>query len=109
MISPEDKEKVEQRIDEFDQMLEEDEFVQHQRALGKEEGREEGREEGKVEDAQQILVKIVSLRFPSLKDLAQKKAQHTGNIDTLHNLIELMTTASDEDRARWVLSSSSAA
>ena len=113
MISPEDKEKVEQRLDAFDQLLEEDEFVQQQRALGREEGkvegREEGKEEGKVEDAQQILVKIVSLRFPSLKDLAQKKAEHTGNIDTLHDLIELMATASDEDRARWVLSPTSAA
>lgn len=33
MITPEDKSKVQQRLDVFDQLLEEDEYVQQQRAF----------------------------------------------------------------------------
>lgn len=101
MITPEDKSKVQDRLDVFDQLLEEDEFVQQQRALG----REEGRDEGKIEEAQQILINLVSRRFPTLTKLAQQKAKRTSQLSTLNETINSIADTFDEASARAILNS----
>ncbi len=105
MITPEDKSKVQQRLDVFDQLIEEDEFIQQQRALGREEGREEGRNEGKSEEAQQILINLVRRRFPALVPLAQQKAERTAQLAALNETINALADTFDETVARAILSS----
>jgi hypothetical protein len=100
MITPEDKSKVQRRLDVFDQLIEEDEFIQQQRALG----REEGRDEGKTEEAQQILINLVRRRFPSLVTLAQQKAERTAQLATLNETINAIADTFDEAAARAILS-----
>lgn len=101
MITPDDKKNVLQRLDVFDQLLEEDEFVQQQRALG--------RDEGKVEEAQQILINLVSRRFPTLTKLAQQKAERTLQLAALNETINSIADTFDEASARDILNSPSAA
>ncbi len=101
MITPEDKNKVQERLDVFDQLLEEDEYIQQQRALG--------RDEGKAEEAQQILLNLVSRRFPALVKLAQQKAEHTSQLAELNKIIDSVADTFDEATAKAILSSQSAA
>ena len=62
-----DKKQVKERLDMFDELLEQDEFVQRQRerarqegiTLGEVKGKIEGRAEGKVEAFQEMLVDVV--------------------------------------------------
>ena len=61
----EEKQKVRERLDTFEQLLEEDEFVQKQRALGVAEGIAKGRAEGKAQALQEVLVDLVKMRYPS--------------------------------------------
>ena len=101
MITPEDKSKVQQRLDVFDQLLEEDEYVQQQRALG--------RDEGKVEATRQILINLVSRRFPALTKVAQQKAERTSQLTALNETINAVADTFDEAAARAILSSQPAA
>ena len=92
----------------FDELLEQDEFVQKQRERGLQEGRLEGRLEGKIEGQieafQTILVDIVKNKFPSLEDLAQQRATQTRKVDALREVIQLVSAANDENIARFILS-----
>src|SRR5581483_5312271 len=54
MVALEDKQRVEERLDTFEQLLEQDEFVRKQRALGE--------EAGEVKEARRILVRVVNRR-----------------------------------------------
>lgn len=116
MITPEDKSKVQERLDVFDQLLEEDEYIQQQRALGREEGLAEGKAEGLAEGlakakqiAEEALVTVVQIRFPSLKTLAQRKAKLTPRAEDLSAMTNAIVAATDESAARVILSSPSAA
>lgn len=99
MITPDDKKKVEQRLDVFDQLLEEDEYIQQQRALG--------REEGEIRAIRHALVRVTEQRFPSLVELAQQKAEHTSQFAAIDKIIGLIAAAPDESTARYILSSPS--
>ena len=69
-----------QRLDIFDKLLEENDFVLKQRALGEEQGltkgreqglatgREQGKIDGEVEASQQILLDILQARYPALAE-----------------------------------------
>ena len=109
MITPDDKKKVLERLDVFDQLLEEDEFVQKQRALGREEGLAEGLAIGATKIARQTLVNVVQIRFPSLENLARQKAELTQRAEDLSALTNAIVAAADEASARAILSSSPAA
>lgn len=109
MITPEDKKKVEPRLDVFDQLLEEDEFVQQQRALGREEGLAEGEAIGASKNAQEMLVSVVRIRFPSLEALAQRKAGLTHQAEDLNRITSALVAATDEASARAILNSPPAA
>lgn len=112
-----DKHIIEERIDAFEQLLEEDDFVRKQRSLGermgfskgKEEGFSEGKEEGEIQAAQRILVEIVSRRYPDLREMAQQKAARTKNVDVLYEVIGLLLIAPSEEMVRVILTSPPAA
>jgi hypothetical protein len=108
-ISTQDKLKVEDRLNTFEYLLEHDEYVQKQRALGEQIGREQGlklgRVEGEIEAMQQILLDIVKKRYPNLVELAQQRTATVQKVDALRTAIGLMTDTSDETTARAVLDS----
>ncbi len=101
MITPDDKKKVQERLDVFDQLLEEDEYIQQQRALG--------REEGEILATRQVLINLVSRRFPKLAKLAQQKAEHTSQLAALNETINSVADTFDEAAVRAILNSPSAA
>ena len=107
-----EKQRVEERLNMFDELLEQDEFVQRQRERGLQEGRLEGKIEGKIEGQieayQTILVNIVKNKFPSLEDLAQRRAAQTRKIDALSEVIQLLSAVNDENTARFILNPSAA-
>lgn len=121
IVPMQDKHIIEERIDTFQQLLEEDEFVRKQRMLGerigfskgKEEGISRGKEEGIIEGgvraAQRILVEVVSKRYPDLHEMAQQKAARTKSVDALSELITLVSSAPSEEMARFILTSPPAA
>lgn len=100
-VSPEEKRKVEERLDTLDQLLEQSSFVLKQR--------ERGKEEGGLHMAQQILIDIVRMRYPALAELAQNRAERTIQPDVLREVISLIVAAPDEATARFILSTPSAA
>ncbi|GAC1342510.1 MAG: hypothetical protein NVSMB27_01480 [Ktedonobacteraceae bacterium] len=100
-----DKQRVKERLDMFEDLLEQDEYVQKQRALGK----EIGLAEGEVLASQRILVDIVSRRYPALTELARQRAARTRQTDALTEIIGLISVAPDEEMVRLILSSQSAA
>ena len=74
------------------------------RVKGIAEGRTEGRTEGELRASQRILVNVVKARFPDLVELARQKASQISKPDVLTYLIEQVSTAPDENVARWLLS-----
>lgn len=107
MVSPEDKEKVEEHLSMFDSLLEENRFVRKKaaeaEARGRAEGRAEGKVEGKAEALRQVIIKAVDARFPSLTILAQQKVETISELGTLQNLIVQVMMAPDENTIRWLL------
>jgi flagellar biosynthesis/type III secretory pathway protein FliH len=71
---------------------------------GRVKGRTEGRTEGELRASQRILVNVVKARFPDLVELARQKASQISKTDVLTYLIEQVSTAPDENVARWLLS-----
>ncbi len=100
-----EKTQVKERLDMFDELLEQDEFVQKQRARGRQEGRAEGRAEGQIEAFQMILVDIVKNKFPSLEELAQKQVAQIRQVDALREVIKIVNGVNDENVARVILNS----
>jgi len=104
-LPPADKQRVKERINMFDELFEQDEFVRKQRALG----RAEGEAIGEVRASQRMLVNIVRGRFPALVELAQQKAEHMYQVAGIEEIALLLATISDETIARQILSAPSAA
>lgn len=57
----------------------------------------------------EVLVDIVSARYPALTALAQERAVHQNDISGLRTIIQLLAAAPDESTARFILSASPAA
>ncbi len=89
----------------FEKLLEQDPYIQQQRALGFAEGKAfaRGRAEGEMQALQRVLVNIVIARFPTLLDLAQQRAAQTKTPEALHQVILWAVTAPDEHIARFIL------
>ena len=113
VMPPLEKQRVLERLKMFDELLEQDEFVQkrHERGLqqGRLEGKIEGKEEGQIEAFQMMLVDVVKDKFPSLEDLAQQRAEQTRKVDALREVIRLINAVNDENTVRIILNPSSAA
>ena len=100
-----DKQRVKERINMFDELFEQDEFVRKQRALGE----EMGFARGEAQASRRILVHIVRSRFPALAELAQHKAERMNQVAAIEEITVLLATISDEAIAREILSAPSAA
>ncbi len=96
-----EKTRVEERLEMFDELLEQDEFVQKQRARAE--------KEGEVKRARKILISYISIRYPSLLNLAQQKAEKITQEALLQNIIDRIFAANDEATVRSILSTSSSA
>jgi hypothetical protein len=96
-IPEEEKKKVEERLDVFEQLSSKSCFAQKQRAIAK------------AEALRETLVDIVTARYPLLAKLAQEYATHQNGMDKLRATIQSLATASDEAHVRFILSASSAA
>lgn len=88
-------------MDTFEYLLENDEFVQKQRALGF----SQGKVEGELVATQQTLLVLVKKLYPSLVALAEQRAGQTQKVDALRTVIGLIVEAHDEATARAVLDS----
>ncbi len=120
VMPPLEKQRVQERLKMFDELLEQDEFVKKQRERGlqeglqkglqegRREGLQEGLQEGKLEAFQMILVDIVKRKFPSLEDLAQRRAAQTRQVDALREVINLVSAVNDENIVRVILNPSAA-
>lgn len=104
ILPPQDKYRVQERLKMYDNLLEQDPYVQNQRALGEIKGRVEGKAEGELQAYRAMVVHAVSSRFPALVELAQQRVARIDSADLLRGLIDLVYTAPDENTARWLLS-----
>lgn len=113
ILPSQEKQKVKERLDMFEDLLEQDEYVQKQRALGEEIGLARGEEiglaKGEVLALQRTLVDIASRRFPALTELARQRAERTKQVDALSEIIGLIAVAPNEEMVRIILSSQPAA
>ncbi len=112
VMPPLEKQRVLERLKMFDELLEQDEFVQKQRERGLQQGRIEGKiegmQEGEIRAYRKMLEDTVKDRFPSLEDLARQRAAQTREVDTLYELIRLVNAINDENTVRIILNRSAA-
>ncbi len=112
IMPPEDKRHIQERLDMWDNLLEEDPYIKKKvaqsEAKGKAKGRAEGRAEGEVTGLQNAVVRIVRGRFPTLTELAQQKVAQVNETEVLYYLVEQLSTAPDETVVRWLLRPSAA-
>lgn len=112
-IAKPEKDKIQEKLNMYDQLWEEHSKIKRIRAESKAEGIAEGivegeargEEKGKVKALQNVLVTTVELRFPALAELAEKQVKQINKSDLLSMLFRQITTASDENIVRHVLNS----
>jgi predicted transposase YdaD len=100
-----DKERILNKMKDFDSLLDENPFVQKTKAEAEERGRAEGEIQGEVRGLQKAVVIIVEGRFPPLTELAQQRVTQISQPDLLNVLLKQVATARDEDMARLLLNS----
>jgi hypothetical protein len=94
-VSPKDKRRIEEKMDQFDSLLEQNPYVQKKSA--------EAEEKGEVKALQRSVVNIIRRRFPALTDLAQLQVTQINKPDVLDYPIEQVSTAPDEAMVRQLL------
>src|SRR5207248_494155 len=70
---------------------------------GEAKGLAEGLAEGEAKGLQEALAITVELRFPTLLDLAQRKAEHVKQPEVLRFAVRAIKTAPNEEAARALL------
>jgi two-component sensor histidine kinase len=103
-ISEEDKQEVEDKLHTYDSLLDQDPYIQEQKALERTLGRTEGRVES-IKTFQDTIVEIVKIRFPTLTELAQKKVMQLQNLADLKQLVVQLSISSDQVAAQQLLMS----
>jgi two-component sensor histidine kinase len=103
-ISEEDKQEVEDKLHTYDSLLDQDPYIQEQKALERTLGRTEGRIES-IKTFQDTIVEIVKIRFPTLTELAQKKVMQLQNLADLKQLVVQLSISSDQVAAQQLLMS----
>ncbi len=78
-------------IDEYNSLLDNDSYVQKKVARSEMEG------------VKKVLIAIVKLRFPDLVESAQQRASTVKSVEMLIQLTKQIAVAKDEQLARWVL------
>ena len=91
----------------FNDLLDEDPFIQEKKAEGEAKGHAAGLAEGEVKGEaiglQKGIVAMVDARFPSLVELAQKKVKRVHKPDALLLVLRGIGVAPDESSARMLL------
>lgn len=80
----------------YNNLLDEDPYIQQKKAEGEAEGRAEG--------LQEAVITLVQVRFPPLRELAQEKVTRIATSEKLTLLLQQVATAPDEATARWLFS-----
>ena len=96
-IKLQEKKKIRKELSMYDKLWEESPTVQKMRA--------ESKAEGAVEALQKAIVHVVKARFPELEELAQQQVIHLNNPAVLDVFVQHVSTAPDENMARWLLKS----
>ena len=106
-ISAEEKSKIQEQLNMYDRLWEDNPKIKKIRADSKAEGIVEGmvkgKAEGEIATLQKMLVHIVSLRFPALTELVQQRVKQLNKSEELDRLVEQVVTAPDEATVRWLL------
>ncbi len=95
VMPPLEKQRVLERLKMFDELLEQDEFVQQQR--------ERALIEGQIQAYQKALVTVVKNRFPALENLARQRAAQTTQVGAIEEVINLVSAINDENIVRTIL------
>ncbi len=97
-LPEQDKQIVEEHMHSYDSLLDQDPYLQQQRALERALGRTEG-----IQAFQNTVVEIVKNRFPTLLDLAQQRVVQIQEINALQRLVVQLSTARNQTAARRIL------
>ena len=89
----------------WDNLLEQDPYIQKKVAKGVAKGKAEGEAKGEIRASQRMVIDLVDARFPSLVDLARQRVPKIKETDDLRQLGRQIATAPDEASALRVLSS----
>jgi hypothetical protein len=94
-----DKRKVQERLDMWDSLTEQDPKMKQIRAQSK----AEGKAEGELKASQRMVLALIDVRFPSLVELAKRHVKQVKDPETLTQLAKQIAIAPDEDTARSIL------
>jgi len=97
-VSTQDKQEVENHLDYYDSLLDQDPYLQQQKALERILGRTEG-----IQAFQDTIIEIVKNRFPALVELAQQRVMQIKQLDDLKQLNVQLSIAADQTAARRLL------
>ncbi len=97
-VSTQDKQEVENHLDYYDSLLDQDPYLQQQKALERILGRTEG-----IQAFQDTIIEIVKNRFPTLIELAQQRVVQIKQLDDLKQLVVQLSIAADQTAARRLL------
>ena len=97
-VSTQDKQEVENHLDYYDSLLDQDPYLQQQKALESILGRTEG-----IQAFQDTIIEIVKNRFPTLIELAQQRVVQIKQLDDLKQLNVQLSIAADQTAARRLL------
>lgn len=89
----------------FNDLFEDDPFIQEKKA----EGRAEGLAEGEARGVQTAVVTVVKGRFPALASLAEQQVKRVNQPEVFNMLLLQLSKAEDENLTRWLLETSTAA
>lgn len=89
----------------FNDLFEDDPFIQQKKAEGRAEGLAEGEAKGETKGLQKAVVTIIEGRFPSLVPLAQQRVKRVDKPELLNILLRQVAASSDESTVRVVLDS----
>ncbi len=92
------KSDVEAQLQYYDSLLDQDPYLQQQRALERALGRTEA-----IQAFQNTVVEIVKSRFPTLLDLAQQRVVQIQEIGALQHLVVQLSIARNYASARRIL------
>jgi hypothetical protein len=100
-LLPKEKQIVEEEINMFDELLDDDPYLKERdRRVAK---RIEA--QAALQALQKAIVNVVKRRFPTLVTLAEQRVAQASSPDVLEELIVMISTAPDENTARFILSS----
>ena len=95
---------MENHLDYYDSLLDQDPYLQQQKALERILGRTEG-----IQAFQDTIIEIVKNRFPPLIELAQQRVVQIKQLEDLKQLVVQLSITADQTAARRLLMNASTA